>query len=168
MTKIPRLKLSLWQEIVYFLLVVGGPATVTCVELFQSSSTIIKVSMTSIGSLLITLLIVKKFFVKNKIDKWRNEIAQLEHDYSINVGNADYCKQQWALYNVFIYAYSSLCIILACVLFVLFAKALSDGLIQFKGAALIILLCVFVGVLFRVVCYFMYMKSEVTTDSDES
>lgn len=166
MKKIKRLKLSLWEEIIYFLLVVIGPAVVTCVELFQSHSTVLKVSFASIGALLITAIVVKKFFIRNIIEKWQKEIAALEHDYSIEVGDADSCKQQWVFYNIFIYAHNAIYVLLAMVLFALFAKALSDGLMQFKGASLIILLCVFVGILFKIICYIAYLKSNVSTTEE--
>lgn len=158
MKKIPKLKLSLWQEIIYILLVVGAPATITAIELFQVHSTVLKISFTSVGALLITLIVFKKFFVNNKIDKLRAKIVALEHDYSIEVGNAENCKQQWAMYNLFIFAYNALCVLVALILLVLFVNALIDGLMAFKGAVMLILLFAFIGMIFKVICYLSYAK----------
>lgn len=158
MKKIPKLKLHLWQEIIYFLLVVGAPAAITSVELFQTHSTMLKISFTSVGALLITLVVIKKFFINSKIEKVRKKIIALEHDYSIEVGNPDNCRQQWAIYNLFIFVYNAACVILALVLLVIFVNALIKGLMAFRGAAVIILLCVFIGIMFKIVCYLVYAR----------
>lgn len=159
MKNIPKLKLKLWEEIVYTLFVVGAPTVITCIELFQSHSTMLKISMTSVGALLITLIVIKKFFVNNKIHQWKEHIVMLEHDYSIEVGNQENCKSEWAMYNLFIFVYNAVCVIVALVLLTLFINALTEGLIAFKGAILLILLFVFVGILFKIICYLTITRS---------
>lgn len=159
MKKVPKLRLKLWEEIIYTLLVVGAPTVITCIELFQTHSTVLKISMTSVGALLITLIVIKKFFINNKILKLKERITLLEHDYSIEVGNAENCKSQWATYNLLIFIYNAVCVIVALVLLILFINALVDGLIAFKGAALLILLFSLLGILFKISCYLAFAKS---------
>lgn len=159
MKKIPKLRLCLWQEILYTLFTVGAPAVITCIELFQTHSTILKISFSSIGALLISLIVIKKFFISNKIDKVKQKTAMLEHDYSIGVGDADSCKQQWAMYNLFIFIYNAICILTSIVLLILFVNAIANGIMAFKGAALLILLFVFVGIIFKIICYLTFAKS---------
>lgn len=158
MKKVPKLKLKLWEEIIYTLFVVGAPAVITCIELFQSHSTVLKISMASTGALLITLIVIKKFFVNNKIQKWKEHITMLEHDYSIEVGNPENCKSQWAMYNLFVFIYNAVCVLVALVLLILFVYALVEGLLAFKGASLLILLFAFIGMLFKIICYLIFGK----------
>lgn len=167
MKKVPKLRLKLWEEIIYTLLVVGAPAAITCIELFQSHSTVLKISMTSVGALLITLIVAKKFFVNNKILKWKERITMLEHDYSIEVGNPENCKSQWAMYNLFIFVYNAVCVIIALVLVILFVNALVDGLLAFKGAAILILFFALVAILFKTCCYFAFAKSVKEIDNEK-
>lgn len=166
MKKIPKLRLRLWQEIVYTLFTVGAPAVITCIELFQTHSTFLKVSIASIGALLVTFIVIKKFFVSNKIDKIRQKIAMLEHDYSIGIGDKYACEYQWSIYNLFIYIYNAVCILVSIILLILFVNAIANGIMAFKGASLLILLFVFVGILFKVICYLTYAK-QLNKDEDK-
>lgn len=158
MIKVRKLRLPLWQEIVYFILVAGAPAIITSIELFQSHSALLKISFISIGALLLTLLIVKKFVINNKIDKLKDKITMLEHDYSIEVGNENSCRSQWALFNILIFAYNMLCVLFILVLFIILINAIINNLISFRGASLLILLFAFIGMIWKIICYFIYAK----------
>ena len=50
MSKIPKLKIPLWVEIVYFALVAVVPATIAALEIFQSHSSAFKITFSSIIS----------------------------------------------------------------------------------------------------------------------
>lgn len=147
------LKMPLWQDIIYMLLVFVGPVVVTCMELFQSHSTPFKWSFASIGALLTTVIIVRKYLLASKLKRYEQECYDLEHDYSIANGNDDLIIARWKKCKMILYAINALEVLLSLGLAVLFVKALVDGLIAFKGAITLILLLVFVGMLFKMACY---------------
>lgn len=147
------LKMPLWQDIIYMLLVFVGPVVVTCMELFQSHSTPFKWSFASIGALLTTVIIVRKYLLASKLKRYEQECYDLEHDYSIANGNNDLIIARWKKCKMILYAINAVEVLLSLGLAVLFVKALVDGLIAFKGAITLILLLVFVGMLFKMACY---------------
>lgn len=147
------LKMPLWQDIIYMLLVFVGPVVVTCMELFQSHSTPFKWSFASIGALLTTVIIVRKYLLASKLKRYEQECYDLEHDYSIANGNDDLIIARWKKCKMILYAINAVEVLLSLGLAVLFVKALVDGLIAFKGAITLILLLVFVGMLFKMACY---------------
>ena len=108
-----HLRLHLWQEIIYFLLVIIAPAVITGVEVFSSHSSIFKITFSSIGCLLLLVIIVRKFVLRNWINKLSEKCILLEHDYSINNGDQNLCKRQWAICNMIQYIYS---IAIICIL----------------------------------------------------
>lgn len=152
-TKSRVLKMPLWQDIIYMALVFAGPVVVTCLELFQSHSTPFKWSFASIGALLTTVIIVRKYLLASKLKRYEQECYDLEHDYSIANGNDDLIIARWKKCKMILYAINAVEVLLSLGLAVLFVKALVDGLIAFKGAITLILLLVFVGMLFKMACY---------------
>ena len=147
------LKMPLWQDIVYMALVLVGPIVVTCLELFESHSTPFKWSFASIGSLLVTAIIIRKYLFASKLKRYEQECYDLEHDYSIANGNDDLIIARWKKCKMILYAINALEVLLSLGLAVLFVKALVDGLVAFKGAITLIFLLVLVGMLFKMCCY---------------
>lgn len=147
------LKMPLWQDIIYMAFVFVGPIVVTCLELFESHSTPFKWSFASIGALLTTVIIARKYLLANRLKRYEQECYDLEHDYSIANGNDDLIIARWKKCKMILYAINALEILLSLGLAVLFVKALVDGLIAFKGAITLILLLVLVGMLFKMCCY---------------
>lgn len=147
------LKMPLWQDIIYMALVFVGPIVVTCLELFESHSTPFKWSFASIGALLTTVIVIRKYLFANKLKRYEQECYDLEHDYSIANGNDDLIIARWKKCKMILYAINALEVLLSLGLAVLFVKALVDGLIAFKGAITLIFLLVLVGMLFKMCCY---------------
>lgn len=160
-----ELKMPVWQNIIYLACVAVAPIIITCIELFNSHSTVFQWSFASIGSALITFLIIKNFVLKKQIEKMKLELHDLEHDYSIEVGNPELCLRRWKKYKFILYCYDAIVILMSMLLCYIFITALSDGLIAFKGAALIILASVLLGTVFKAFTYINYGKiKEETTD----
>ena len=151
--KAKKLKQPLWQELVYLALVGVAPIVITCIELFQSHSTVFKWSFASIGAILISYIVIRKFIINEKIKKAKAEILQIEHDYSLNIGDEALAKQKWKHLNLVVYIYNAIMVLLAMALIYLFVTALVDGLIAFKGAVLFILLFVLAGMVFKILTY---------------
>ena len=165
--KAKKLKQPLWQELVYLALVMIAPIVITCIELFQSHSTMFKWSFASIGTILITYIVVRKFIINERIRKAKEEIIQIEHDYSLNIGDEKLARQKWKHLNLVLYIYNALMVILWMALIYLFIQALIDGFIAFKGASLFILLFVLIGMIFKAVTYVGAEFEDVKEDSDE-
>lgn len=163
--KAKKLKCKLWQELIYLALVMIAPIIITSIELFQSHSTVFKWSFASIGSIIICYIIIRKFVINEKIQKAKQEIIAIEHDYSLNIGDEKLAKQKWKHLNLIVYIYNAIMVLLWMALIYLFVQALIDGLIAFKGAALLILVFVFAGMVFKCI---MYLGSEFEDSDDES
>ena len=154
-----HLRLHLWQEIIYFMLVAIAPSVVTGVEVFSSHNSVFKITFSSIGCILLLVIILKKFVFHNWIDSLREKCILLEHDYSINNGDQDLCKRQWAVLNMIQYIYNIIVLLLSVFLLYSLLTAVSEGIIAFRGAALLILLFVLVAIVFRLACYLAMYKS---------
>lgn len=163
--KAKKLKQPLWQELVYLALVAIAPIVITCIELFQSSSSMFKWSFASIGAILITYIVIRKFIINEKIKQAKAEILQIEHDYSLNIGDEKLARQKWKHLNLIVYIYNALMVLLSMALIYLFVTALADGLIAFKGAALFILLFVLAGMVFKALTYLGAEFEEVEEDT---
>lgn len=163
--KAKKLKPKWWQELVYLALVAIAPIVITCIELFQSSSSIFQWSFASIGAILITYIVIRKYVIDEKIKQAKAEILQIEHDYSLNIGDEKLAKQKWKHLNLIVYVYNAIMVLLSMALVYLFVTALADGLIAFKGAALFILLFVLAGMVFKAITYIGAEFEEVEEDT---
>lgn len=158
MTKTPKLKLPLWSELVYFVFIAIVPTILAACEIFSSHSTVFKITFSSVGSILLVVVIIKKFVYNEKIKKHQQELINLEHDYSIEVGNKNNIEQLWAFNNIVIYCYNAIVTLLVCLLMYLFITALSEQLIQFRVASLLIFTSVIVALAFKLAVYIGFMK----------
>lgn len=147
--KVDKLKLSLWQELLYLLFVMVVPVVISACEIFSSHSTPFKITFGSIGCLLVTAIVIRKFVLKSHIAKLQEKCLMNEHDYEIDVGNKDKLRKTWAIYNMIMLAYHAVVMLLSVILAWLFINALADQLVQFKGAATIILASCLVGLILR-------------------
>lgn len=170
-TRIPRLGLSLGQEIVYFVFVAVIPAIITCLELFSTSTEKsgvgFKITFSFVGSLLLVAIMLRKFVFKGYIQKLQAKCILLEHDYSLGNGNPDNARALWGKYNAIIHGYNAAVMLLSLGLFSLFVKAISDGLIKFQAAALLIFGSVLIGLFIKTAIFLGMVKlNESETETD--
>lgn len=156
--KSKNLKMPLWQDLVYMAFVAIAPIVICCLELFESHSSVFKITFASLGALLVTFIVIKKYVLKSYFSRVQAEILQLEHDYSISVGNDTLIENKWKKLKLICYITNAITVVLAMLLTSLFVTALVDGLIAFKGAVLLILAFVLVGIVFKIICYLASMK----------
>lgn len=166
MIKVPKLKLPLWQELIYLVFVAVAPIVITCLELFQSHSTAFKISFASVGAVLITYSTIKKYVLANYINKLKQKIVLLEHDYSTANGNPSYIKQQWKTYNCIIYLLQVTQVALVMIVAYMFIMALVGQLIAFKGAATLIVSSIVIAMIFKAICYLSLKVGD--TNAEES
>ena len=165
--KSKSLRLKLWQEIIYFIFIAIAPVVVVGCEVFSSHSTPFKITFSAIGSVLLVIVILRKFVFNNYIKRLQDECVQLEHDYSINVGDEDLCKRKWTICNLVIYIYHSLVVILSLILAYTFITALSEQLITFRGASMLILGSVLLALMFKLFCYLRIYLSTKKANKEE-
>jgi hypothetical protein len=151
--KTPKLKMPLWQNIVYFLLTVIIPLVFVYVEVGLSKSTGFKVTFIFLTLILVIYEFLKKFIIKNQISKINADIVHLEHDYSNGIGESKLIKHNWLNRKLQEYLISSLSVVILMICTVLMINAIVSKLIQFKGAFIIICLCYFVAFIFKIITY---------------
>lgn len=157
MSKIPKLSLKLWQDLVYFLFVGIIPVVITALELFQvedsKAGLAFKITFASVGALLLVIVILRTFVFKGYIAKLQEKCILLEHDYSIEVGKKENIEGQWSKYKAIIYGYHAIIILVALGLAVLFISAIADQLLKFRVASILIFSSVLVGIFWKLVLY---------------
>lgn len=166
--KARKLKSPLWQDLIYMALIMIAPIVITSIELSQSNSQFFKISFASVGALLVTYVVIKKYVLNRGIEKCKNEISLLEHDYAVKSGEENYTIAKWKNCQLKLYLYNSIVVLLAMVLVWLFIGALSDGLIEFKGAIAMILLFVLAGMVFKCATFIRGVCVESEDDSEEN
>lgn len=168
--KVRKLKSPWWQDLIYMALIMVAPIVITCIELFQSHSSFFKISFSSVGAILITYILIKKYVLNARISKIEAEVSQLEHDYSISVGDEYLTIAKWKSCQLKIYLYNAITVVLSMALIYLFISALAEGLIAFRGAAMLILLFVVAGMVFKI-CTFVggvYAELEMEDDNEKT
>lgn len=93
--QVKKLKYPLWLDIVFTILTVVAPIILIVVQGLTSPSQTFRFSFTVICSFLLSWIFIKKFIIKAKEDKLIKEKVNLEHDYSIDVGDPKKCKFLW-------------------------------------------------------------------------
>lgn len=166
--KVKKLKQPLWQDLVYMALIMVAPIVITCIELFQSHSSIFKISFASIGALFVTYIIIKKYVLNERINKIKQEISRLEHDYSIATGDDNLIKAKWKSCQLKVYLYNTVVILFAAILLYLFISALSEGLIAFRTASMLILLFVVLGMCFKACTFLGSVYIDLEEDNNET
>lgn len=163
---VDRLRLTWWQELLYLLFVMIIPVVIAACEIFTSHNTVFKVTFSSVGCILIVVILVRKFVFHAKVEKWQEKCIMKEHDYEINVGDKDKLRKTWAIYNMLILAYHSIVLILSLVLAWLFITALCDQFVQFKGASALILASALVGIAVRFVIFAAMTRTKEEQDAE--
>lgn len=165
--KITKLKLHWWQELIYLIFVMVVPVVIACCEIFSTHSTAFKITFSSVGAILLVIILVRRFVFKSQIEKLQEKCLLNEHDYEIDVGNKDKLRKSWAIYNMIILAYNAIVLMFSMFLAYVFIAALSDQLLRFKSAALIILSSVFVGVIVKFSFFAVMTRSKETTNASD-
>lgn len=163
-----KIKMPLWQDLVYMAFVAVAPIVITCIELFNSHSSVFKFTFASVGAIFVTVIVIRKYILNSQIERLKREVYDLEHDYSIANGNDKLIEVKWKKCKLILYCYNAAVVLLALVLAYLFITALVDGLIAFRGAITFILLFVLVGMIFKIICYASSTYEEDGNEDEET
>ena len=161
--KVPKLKLKMWQEIIYFLFVGIIPAVLAAIPVFYAAGEgekLFKISFASVGAVLLVVIVIRKFVLRNYIKKLQQRCVMLEHDYETGNGNPSQIATQWGKFNSIIFGYSALTTLLSLALMYIFVTALSEGLLQFRFWLVCILLSVLIGLLWKMLLFIRRVLNE--------
>lgn len=154
--RVPKLKLRLWQEIVYFIFVGIIPAILAAIPVFYAAGDgekLFKISFVSIGTVLLAAIVIRKFVLKNYIEKLQQRCVMLEHDFETGNGNPAQIATQWGKFNGIIFGYSALTTLLSLVLTYVLVTALAQGLLQFRFWLVCILISVLIGLTWKMILF---------------
>lgn len=152
--KTKKLKTPLWQQIVYLLLVAGGPAVTIYVAAIIDNPKSYYISYFTFFLLgLITLILLNSFVIKPWKIKLQAQIATLELNYQTKVGPPIETKKMWNSLNFKIFLWNG-----GITLFVAFGiyfllTSIVKWTLDIRVYLLIMFTSVFFGLIFRAFCY---------------
>lgn len=138
---IKYLKYPLWFRIVFYILTIIIPLIAIMVEGFQSSSTAFKITFGMIVGLLVLWTFISRFLLDNYKHKLKDRQASLEHDYQIDIGNAEKIKWLWFNNEMKLALLEAIQILLIGSLASIVILAISEGLMAIKGVIILIVIC---------------------------
>ena len=138
---IKRLKYPLWSQIVFFVLTVVAPIVFIMVEGYQSPRTGFKITFSLLCGLVVGWSFLSKFVLGKFEHKWRDRQSKLEHDYEIDVGNADKIRWLWFNNEMKLNACTAVKIALWGSLLAVVLNEVAEGFMKIKGMIILIAIC---------------------------
>ena len=135
---IKKLKYPLWFQITFLILTVAVPLITLVVQGLNSPSKVFRVSFTMICILLVAWIFIYKFVIKGIEEKLDKKKAALEHDYEIDVGDAEKCKWLWYSNELILSIINAVHVVLIGALIMLIAIGIQEAAFKIKGAAIFI------------------------------
>lgn len=167
--KTKKLHLPLWQEIVYLLLVVGGPLVTIYVAALVYNPSGKYISYLTVFILGVVALIMINFLI---IRPWRikvqAQLAQLELNYATGVGDAKATKQLWKEIQFKVFLWYALIILFAALAIYFLITGLIGWIQNIELYLRIMLLLILVGVVFKGVCYYGNPFKKPKDDTEET
>lgn len=164
---IKRLKYPTWFNVTFSILTLGIPLVLFVYAGFSAGSTdtakVFKITFGSILLLAIAWWFVYTFVIKKHIDKLVAQQAALEHDYSIEIGNADAIKAMWFYNQKILTALDVIRVILYGGLGIVIALGVQAGVVKVKTTLLLVATCYIVAYTMKAI-YLMSQK-EATNET---
>lgn len=135
---IKKLKYPLWFQIVFLLFTVATPVITLVIQGLNSPSKVFRISFTMICLVLVAWIFVYKFVIKGVEEKLQKKKAALEHDYEIEVGNAEKCKWIWFSNELVLSIINAIHILLIGTVLLLITIGIQEAALKIKGAAFFI------------------------------
>lgn len=144
-TNIKKLKYPAWFNIVFSILTLGVPLALFAYTGFTSADTtggtIFKITFTGVLTLVLAWWFIYRFVIKKHVDKLLATQANLEHDYSIEVGNPDAIKTMWYNNEKILTLIDIIRVLLYGGLGVVLAIGIEAGVVKVKTTLFIIAIC---------------------------
>ena len=166
---IKKLKYPLWFQITFLSLTVATPLITLIVQGLRSPSKIFRISFTFVCIALVAWIFIYKFIIKGIEDRLQKSKTALEHDYEIEVGNAEKCKWLWFSNELILAIIQAIHVALIGLLILLIAIGIQEAVLKIKGAAYFITLLYLVAYILKFVLILSLRgkEQEVTDETRE-
>lgn len=163
--QVKKLKYPLWLDIIFTILTVAAPIILIVVQGLTSPSHAFRFSFTVICSLLLAWIFIKKFVIKPKEDKLNKEKLNLEHDYSIDVGDPKKCKYLWLQNELWLMLFNSIQATLFGLTIMLLAIGIQNANIKVKFSSFLVI--IFYLLAFGMKTIYLLAKKEALEEKEE-
>lgn len=163
--KVKKLKYPLWLEISFTALTVAAPIILIVVQGLTSQSTTFRISFSVICTLLLSWICIKKFVLKPYEERLNTEKTNLEHDYSIEVGDPKKCKYLWLTNELWITLFNAIQIVLFGAMILLLAVGIQNSNIKVKGSSFAVI--IFYLIAFGMKVVYLLAKKEALEEKEE-
>lgn len=164
--QVKKLKYPLWLDIIFTILAVAAPIILIIVQGLTSRSHAFRFSFTVVCSLLLAWIFIKKFIIKPKEDKLIKEKVNLEHDYSIDVGDPKKCKYLWLSNELWLMLFNGIQTALVGLTIMLLAVGIQNMNIKVKGSSFLII--IFYLLAFGMKAIYLVAKREALEENEET
>ena len=163
--QVKKLKYPLWLDITFTILTVVAPIILIVVQGLTSPSRTFRFSFTVICSLLLSWIFIKKFIIKPKEDKLIKEKVNLEHDYSIDVGDPKKCKFLWITNELWLTLFNVIQTALFGLTILLLAVGIESANIKVKFSSFLVI--IFYLLAFGMKIIYLLAKKEALEEKEE-
>ncbi len=162
---IQKLKYPMWFRIVFFLLTVIIPMVFICISGYQVDNTVFQCTFGVISSTLTLWMLFRSFVMKPWAEKTRSRQATLEHEYEVEIGNADKIKWIWFTNEQKLALYDTITLLLVGGLIVLILSAVINTMMDLKLSISIIVICYIIAYILKF--FVISLCKGLGGDSDE-
>jgi hypothetical protein len=158
--KLKKLKIPLWQNLVYLALVVFVPLLIVYLEACHTGKGWFIASMTFFILGLVAISVINALVIKPWRVKCIAKMAQLETNYSTGVGKELETQALWKQTGFRLFLWDAGSLLFTALAVTVAIEAIATKLMAIRGAILIMLLSVILGLLFKGACYLVQPKQE--------
>lgn len=165
-----KLQLAWWQEVIYMILVIGGPIlTIYLAAMIHNPKPKYVAFMTVFFLGVLAWVIINKLVITPWKVKINSQIGTLELNYQTKVGAEEETKNMWKTLQLKKFIWDGLSMIFFGFVIYYLLIGVAAWVEHITLYSLIIFLCVLVGLIFRFICYTQVQrtKKEKTTDTKE-
>lgn len=137
---IKKLVYPKWLSIVFYVLTIIGPLVTIMIQGFMSPSKPFRITFGLLAGILVAWTFVDKFILKKFKAKIDVEKVQLEHDYSIEVGNPKKCEYLWYTNELWIVLFNFTSVALLGTFILLLIYGAQTACIKLTGTSTIIVI----------------------------
>ena len=154
MAKPSKLRVPIWEQIIYLLLLIGGPLITIYVAAIVHCSNGKYISYLTVFVLgIIAFVIINNVLIKPWKIKLKSQISTLELNYQTKVGSAEDTKRMWLSLNLKMFLWDAIFIFFLAVGLWYLLSGMVTWVEHIKKYLTIMLLFILVALIFRIVCF---------------
>lgn len=162
-----KLKLTWWQDLIYLLLILGGPIlTIYLASAIHNPEPKYISFMTLFFLGVLAWILIKKFIINPWKIKINAQIATLELNYQTLVGDPEATKGMWKSLQLKKFFWDAGTMIFFAFVIYYVVVGIKSWMDHLTLYALIIFLCILLGLLFRLICFTTIKKTKEEENED--